>query len=527
MTNIRNAVRRLWEAADDTPMVEQDGHWVTWGEIRRLAERIDAELTAAGCHVGGRIAVVVNNRPESVAALLAVILGERTLVTLSPLQPPARLVADIRACGARYLLMPAALWSGSELSAVVTEIDATAWTFDGSEVTARAVAATPIETVSPGVLVEMLTSGTTGPPKRIPLSSDQMEAALAAVHAYGKKSPANPSPLTGSAALVMLPIVHIGGLWSLLQALVDARPIVMLERFTVEGWHAAIKEHQPPVVGLPPAAIQSVLDADIPAEDLAGLRAINAGTSFVDPALVDAFWDKYGIPILIVYGATEFCGAVAGWSISDFRAKWGTKHGSVGRGFPGVRLQVVGEDGELLRVGETGRLQVAAPQANTRADGENWVTTSDLAHIDSEGFLYIDGRADDVIVRGGFKIAPESVIRALRSHDSVRDAGVVGLPDRRLGHVPVAAVELRPGKSATAEDLRAHCRQTLTPYEVPAEVHVVDELPRGAALKVDRRALLALLDEVRSTPAEDGMLAATSGREQDSKPAEGNSWLKQ
>lgn len=510
MNNIRTAVRRLWDATDDMPMVEQDGQWVTWGEIRRLTERIDAELTAAHCQIGGRIAVVLNNRPESVAALIATVLGERTLVTLSPLQPPARLAADLRACGARYVLMSQALWSERELVAAVTELDATAWTFDGAQVTARAVSATPIETVAPGVVVEMLTSGTTGPPKRIPLSRRQMEAALAAVYAYGKKGPARPSPLTGPAALVMLPIVHIGGLWSLLQALIDARPIVMLQRFTVGGWHAAIKEHKPPVVGLPPAAIQSVLDADIPAEDLAGVRAVNAGTSFVDPALVDAFWDKYGIPILIVYGATEFCGAVAGWSISDFRAKWGTKHGSVGRGFPGVRLQVVGDDGQVLPVGESGRLQVAAPQADNRADGENWVTTSDLAHIDSDGFLYIDGRADDVIVRGGFKVVPESVIRALRSHDSVRDAGVVGLPDRRLGHVPVAAVELRAGKRATAEDLRAHCRQTLTPYEVPAEVHVVDELPRGAALKVDRRALLALLDEVRS---------AGTGQSADGQPA--------
>jgi acyl-coenzyme A synthetase/AMP-(fatty) acid ligase len=359
----------------------------------------------------------------------------------------------------------------------------------------------------------MLTSGTTGPPKRIPLTRRQMEAALAAANAYGKKAPTDHEALTGSANLVILPIVHIGGLWSLLQALVDAHPVVMLERFTVAGWHSAVKQHQPVVVGLPPAAMQSVLDADIPADDLASVRAINAGTSFVEPALVDAFLDKYGIPVLIVYGATEFSGAVAGWSIGDFRAAWGTKHGSVGRAFPGVQLQVINDDGEVLESGQTGRLQVRAPQASSTADTAHWVTTSDLAHLDADGFLYIDGRADDVIIRGGFKIAPEAVVSALRSHQSVQDAAVVGRPNARLGHVPVAAVELRPGATVTPDDLKTHCRQTLTPYEVPADVYLIDALPRGAALKVDRRALLALLEQFQNPQSTDGRSAVANNHE--------------
>jgi acyl-CoA synthetase (AMP-forming)/AMP-acid ligase II len=138
-------------------------------------------------------------------------------------------------------------------------------------------------------------------------------------------------------------------------------------------------------------------------------------------------------------------------------------------------------------------LQVATPQAG--AAGE-WITTSDLAHIDADGFLYVDGRADDVIVRGGFKVAPETVVRALRSHPAVADAAVAPMPDRRLGQIPVAAVELRAGRTVDGESLRDHCRATLTPYEVPARVFIVGELPRGAALKVDRRRLLSLLDEL-------------------------------
>ena len=106
-------------------------------------------------------------------------------------------------------------------------------------------------------------------------------------------------------------------------------------------------------------------------------------------------------------------------------------------------------------------LQVASVQAGGAAD--RWVTTSDLAHLDEDGYLYIDGRADDVIVRGGFKVAPDTVARALRSHAAVHDAAVAGLADERLGQIPVAAVELRPGASVTPEELRTHCRSALDP----------------------------------------------------------------
>ena len=178
----------------------------------------------------------------------------------------------------------------------------------------------------------------------------------------------------------------------------------------------------------------------------------------------------------------------------------GGEEGQCGQSrFPGVRLQVVDEDGNVVPTGQTGRLQVASPQVGSSA--EAWVTTSDLAHLDDDGYLYLDGRADDVIIRGGFKIAPETVARALRTHPAVLDASVAGLPDTRLGQIPVAAVELRDGASPGPEELREHCRESLTPYEVPAEVFIVDELPRGAALKVDRRRLIEMVENSCVPPA--------------------------
>lgn len=499
MTSIHEALSRLWGADEHARMLQCDGRWESWGRVRALAERIDRQLTDAGCGEGGRVAVVLSNRMESVAALIAVFRSGRTLVTISPLQPPERLSADLEAAAAGFVLAPSTLWSNSTFTDVVHRLGATGWTLDDGELDPRVRGSGPRADGDPAIAIEMLTSGTTGAPKRIPLTRAQLEASLAAALRHNERPDVGEKPpLTGTVGLVMLPIVHIGGLWSLLQCLVAARPFAMLDRFTVAGWHAAIREHRPALVGLPPAAMRSVLDSDIPAADLSSIRAINAGTSPVDPEMVDAFFARFGIPILIVYGATEFSGAIAGWTLKDFHARWADKRGSVGRAFPGVQLRIAGDDGAMLGADESGRLQVATLQAGGAG---GWLTTSDLAHLDADGFLYIDGRADDVIVRGGFKVAPETVVRALRAHPAVADAAVAPVPDPRLGQIPVAAVELRRGTTADGEELRAHCRAALTPYEVPARVFVVDELPRGAALKVDRRRLLVMLDELGASAA--------------------------
>ncbi|RZI81892.1 MAG: long-chain fatty acid--CoA ligase, partial [Microbacterium sp.] len=128
-----------------------------------------------------------------------------------------------------------------------------------------------------------------------------------------------------------------------------------------------------------------------------------------------------------------------------------------------------------------------------------WLRTSDLAHLDEDGFLYIDGRADDAIVRGGFKVQPETVCNALRAHGSVHDATVYGRSDDRLGQVPVAVIELvQDAQPVDENELKDFLRTRLTGYEVPVTIHTVDALPRGASLKVDRRRLLELVAELET-----------------------------
>src|ERR1700712_1207174 len=226
MTSIHDALGRLWDANDHDRMVEYDGRWASWGAVRALVEQIDHELSDAGCGNGGRVAVVLTNRMESVAALIAIFRGGLTLVTISPLQPPERLSADLAASAVSFVLAPSSLWSEEAFGAAVADLGAAGWSLDDGELSTRTRGASQPAPGNPAVAIEMLTSGTTGPPKRIPLTRAQLEASLASALQHNDRSDARTKPpLSGTVGMVTLPIVHIGGLWALLQSLVATRPI--------------------------------------------------------------------------------------------------------------------------------------------------------------------------------------------------------------------------------------------------------------------------------------------------------------
>jgi acyl-CoA synthetase (AMP-forming)/AMP-acid ligase II len=134
-------------------------------------------------------------------------------------------------------------------------------------------------------------------------------------------------------------------------------------------------------------------------------------------------------------------------------------------------------------------------EAKVAPIGPDWIRTTDIASIDDDGFVTLHGRADGAINRGGFKVMPENVRRVLISHPAVRDACVVGVPDKRLGQVPFAAIEAVPGTPApSVDELKALVRQALPAYNVPVDFLVVDDLPRNPALKVSLPAVAALYD---------------------------------
>ena len=192
------------------------------------------------------------------------------------------------------------------------------------------------------VAVRMLTSGTTGPPKRVDLSYDML--ARSVMGPDPDRAPA-PTELRRGVAIVNSPLVHIGGVFRVLQCVAEARPFVLLERFELNAWAEAVRKHRPRTVSLVPAALRTVLHSGLTRADLDSIRAVTCGTAPLSADDADAFTEKYGIPVLTSYAATEFGGGVAGWTLPDYQRYWGAKRGSVGRANPGAQLRVVDENG--------------------------------------------------------------------------------------------------------------------------------------------------------------------------------------
>ena len=337
----------------------------------------------------------------------------------------------------------------------------------------------------------MLTSGTTGPPKRVDLTALTLERVLVGAKHY-EADRAEALRLRRGVAVVNSPLVHLGGLFRVLQCVNDGRSFCLLERFTVDGWVDAVRRHRPATASLVPAALRMVLEAHPDPADLASLRSVVSGTAPLDPDDADAFAAAYGAPVLSSYAATEFGGGVAGWNIDDHRTFWATKRGSVGRAHAGCELRVVDPDtGDPVPTDAEGLLEVRAGQL----DSSDWIRTTDVARIDDDGFVWILGRADQAIIRGGFKVRPDDVRVALERHPGVRGAAVVSRDDQRLGAVPVAAVELRDDAGAVSEvDLLDHAATVLARYELPAEIRILDRLPRTDSHKVDLGAVRQLFE---------------------------------
>ncbi|HEX2494922.1 MAG TPA: fatty acid--CoA ligase family protein, partial [Steroidobacter sp.] len=210
-----------------------------------------------------------------------------------------------------------------------------------------------------------------------------------------------------------------------------------------------------------------------------------------------AFEEKFGVPVLTTYGATEFMGVATSWTLDDHRKYAQTKRGSVGRAAAGVRLRIV--DPVTFEEAPPNVQGILEAKLNRIDGGQQWIRTTDLARLDDDGFLYIVGRADDAIIRGGFKIMAGKVADVLRHYPGIYDVIVVGRPDERLGEVPVAVAEPYPSASRPDVDaMKAYAKERLTPYEVPARIHIVDRLPRTVSDKISRPDVKRLLDELGS-----------------------------
>jgi acyl-CoA synthetase (AMP-forming)/AMP-acid ligase II len=473
-------IRDVLALDPDARAIEFDDRWFTWGQVGAAAGRI-ADLVAA--RGNPRVGILLRNQPAHVAALLGVLMAGGTVVVVNPARGDDRTREDLAA-----LDPPVVVGLADDLARLhVAHPGTTVATISDLDSPPEIAGATEhrADPGRPGVAVWMLTSGTTGPPKRVDLTYDML--ARSVIGGDPDSAPA-PTALRRGVAIVNSPLVHVGGVFRVLLCLAEARPFVLLPKFELHSWAKAVREHRPRAVSLVPAALRMVLHSDLTRDDLSGIAVVTSGTAPLSADDADAFTEKFGIPVLTSYAATEFGGGVAGWTLADHRKHWQAKRGSVGRANPGAQLRVVDADGSPLPAGEVGLLEVIPAQHGPDAD---WMRTTDLARIDDDGFVWIVGRADQAIIRGGFKVMPDDVRAALERHPAVLGAAVVGRPDERLGETPVAMVELRDGISADPEELREFVAGHLARYEVPSRIDIVPTIPRTPSGKPDLSAIRA------------------------------------
>jgi long-chain acyl-CoA synthetase len=465
----------------DAHAIEYDGHWFSWAQVGNAAHHIAAVTAESG--EDPQIGMLLRNRPPQVAAFLGVLLGGATVVTINPSRGDDRTRADIDA-----LQLPLIVGEPDDLATLVTPGTPTlpiSGLLDEAEPARRGRRPTTRRDVA----VRMLTSGTTGPPKRIDLSYDMLARSVMGPE---PGSAAAPTELRRGVAIMNSPLVHIGGVFRVLQCVAEARSFVLLERFELNAWAQAVRKHRPRAVSLVPAALRTVLHSDLQRADLDSIRAVTCGTAPLSADDADAFTEKYGIPVLTSYAATEFGGGVASWTLGDYQQHWSAKRGSVGRANAGAQLRVVDDAGAQVGPDQVGLLEVKPGQLGRSAP---WMRTTDMARIDTDGFLWIAGRADQAIIRGGFKVMPDDVRVALEGHPAVAGAAVVGRPDERLGETPIAMVELRESASTDIQTLVEYLRTRLARYEIPTEIAIVDTIPRTPSGKADLSAIRRFFTE--------------------------------
>ncbi len=485
-------------------IVESESGAVALGELQDRIERLAGELRASGIRPGQPVGNLVRPGASAVVVMFATWAVGATYVPINRRYTPAEVLAFVTET-------PVALVVGSsaDLARQLVEIGALA--YDDTGTTLLRPADPDVTSYDPDIALILRTSGTTGRPKAVLLrhsgTLDAIDASLEKLRRRrrdGRPSGAGATSTGPRHRMNLIPVSLAlwAGVFNTLFAFRAGFGVVLLDSFTTTGFASAVRTHGITSTVLAPAMI-SMLTDDATIDDLTPLHLVRSITAPLSPEVARRFHSRFRAFVLNSYGQTELGGEVVGWTADDMRLFAETKLGAAGRPYDHVQLRIRREDGDDARVDEQGEIIVRSPfrmSGYALADGsldqtveerfvDGFLRTGDLGRLDSDGFLWVEGRVSDMINRGGLKVFPDEVEEALRRHPMVRDAAVAGLPDLRLGEVPHAWIVSDEAIDRAA--LEAWCRATLAPYKVPAGFTQTDALPRNDIGKLLRRDLIA------------------------------------
>jgi acyl-CoA synthetase (AMP-forming)/AMP-acid ligase II len=488
------------DAMGDRPAVGPAARPLTYAELRGRAERAAAWIDARRPeHVG-----LVDVNSEAVPVLLfgCALAGV-------PLAPINYRLADDR--------LRAAL---GMLGSAVVVVDATA----AARVDVPAVAAVPrtqflaeLELAEPwtepepagdDVAVRLFTSGTSGEPKSAVLRHRHLVSyVISTVEFMGAEE--------GDAALVSVPPYHIAGISAVASSVYAGRRIVYLPSFDAAAWVELARREAVTHAMVVPTMMARILDVlEQRGERLPALRHLSYGGGRMPlPVVERALTLLPHVGFVNAYGLTETSSTVTLLGPDDHRAAFTAtdeavrrRLGSVGQPVPGIELEVRDEDGHVLPPGTSGSIWLRGEQVSGEYSGLDepaggWFDTNDRGFVDGGGYVFLEGRTDDVIVRGGENLSPGEIEDVLAAHPAVAEAAVVGVPSEAWGQVPVAAVVASAAVAPTEEELRAWVRERLRSARTPERIVFVDELPYTDTGKLLRRSVAELLLTLSRSPA--------------------------
>lgn len=472
-------------------------HEHSWQKVKTLISALDQHLSAQQLGYQSRIAFIARSRPAHISCLWCLLITDRCASMIHCYQSTRKIVNDIGKEAYPVILADAQDWN-EELIAASQEMNCLGIAINDDQLVIKHSPAITKKTITGSyqaddntTVIETLSSGTTGSPKRIQLSRGNLSASTnAAVQALTQMnaSASAPSPI-----ISVLPLSNISGVYASTPALAMGMPMAILEKFQLDDWLKIVQRFKPVTADVPPAALAALYQRKLPAEAFNSIKVIRTGAAPLDRTVQAYFQNELNIPINLSYGASEFCGVITSWTMDDLAEFSKVKMGSCGRALPGVELRITDPDtGEQLAPNCVGRLE-----AKVERVGQEWIATSDQARLDQDGFMWFEGRLEETIFRGGFKLSPLLIAERLRAHPALAGAAVIGVEDKRLGQIPVAVLVLKQNhKQPSDEELKQFAKARLSAPEIPTKYYFVEQLPRTSSYKVSLIALQKIINKL-------------------------------
>jgi acyl-CoA synthetase (AMP-forming)/AMP-acid ligase II len=351
----------------------------------------------------------------------------------------------------------------------------------------------------------MFTSGTTGRPKAVPMTHNTFGN-----YVLENVQPADPE--IEEKNVLTVPLYHVAGVQAMMAAAYGGRTLVLMRQFDTKEWMELVAREKVQRVMLVPTMLKMVLDhPDFGRYDLSSLQVITYGAAAMPFEVIKKAIQAFpGVSFINAFGQTETGSTITTLGPEDHviegdeaerEKKLKRLASSIGRPLPDVEVRIVDEEGDPVEPGTTGEIVVRGPRVMRGYLGDEqktaqaftkdgWLRTSDMGYMDEDGYIYLAGRADDMIIRGGENISPREIEDVLLAHPKVEEVAVIGVPDEVWGQEPRAIVVLKEGAEATAEEIMAFTQDRLASFKRPRAVVFVSELPRSALGKLSRKQLV-------------------------------------